>query len=391
MKTYSEIFDMNNYPRFDGKHRPKDTGPCICLSGKVYKECCKDKIEESKKNKDNIGIDDGLNSLYGRKYSKLTSRKVYKKDIIKKNFSYCLACNIYGNCSKDSIRYTHTLSKGVVLKNLCNGDNNYVKQIDDYIMINDTNKKFDERFNDVDVDKASITVSFCKTHDELLFEDIEKDGCKEYVQSEIQNLEYALKAITFEIYDIAFEIDYLAELVKENVDVVYDSPNYSRYFEDYEIKLSLMEPYLELANRLIYDIKQMKESGVSSKLVTKCISLKYNRVEYSLSEIIDGCLVNVINASKPYIIISFYPDKKYGDQEICELVENYLKKPERKNLKRITEHIISNSKNIYFNKKTIEHLNKKALSNLYWAHRNGIGDNRVSNNFGDIMMKVFYK
>lgn len=277
------------------------------------------------------------------------------------------------------------------MKNLCNGDNNYVKQIDDYVMINDTNKGYDERFNDVDVDKASITVSFCKTHDELLFEDIEKDGCKEYTQTEIQNLEYALKAITFEIYDIAFEIDYLAELVKENVDVVYDSPNYSRYFEDYEIKLSLMEPYLELANRLIYDIKQMKESRVSSKLVTKYISLKYNRVEYSLSEIIDGCLVNVINASKPYIIISFYPDKKYGDQEICELVENYLKKPERKNLKRITEHIISNSKNIYFNKKTIEHLNKKALSNLYWAHRNGIGDNRVSNNFGDIMMKVFYK
>ena len=262
-------------------------------------------------------------------------------------------------------------------------------QIDDYVMINDTNKGYDERFNDVD--KASITVSFCKTHDELLFEDIEKDGCKEYTQTEIQNLEYALKAITFEIYDIAFEIDYLAELVKENVDVVYDSPNYSRYFEDYEIKLSLMEPYLELANRLIYDIKQMKESGVSSKIVTKYISLKYNRVEYSLSEIIDGCLVNVINASKPYIIISFYPDKKYGDQEICELVENYLKKPERKNLKRITEHIISNSKNIYFNKKIIEHLNKKALSNLYWAHRNGIGDNRVSNNFGDIMMKVFYK
>lgn len=330
MKTYSEIFDMNRYPKFDEKHRPKDTAPCVCLSGKMYKECCKDEIEESKCNKENSGINYELECLYGRKYSKLTSRKVYKKDIVKKNFSYCLACNIYGNCSKDNIRYSHTLSKGVVLKNLCNGDNNYVKQIDDYVMSNDTNKGYDERFNDVDVDKASITVSFCKTHDELLFEDIEKDGCKEYTQTEIQNHEYALKAITFEIYDIAFEIDYLAELVKENVDVVYDSPNYSRYFEDYEIKLSLMEPYLELANRLIYDIKQMKESGVSSKLVTKYISLKYNRVEYSLSEIIDGCLVNVINASKPYIIISFYPDKKYGDQEICELVENYLKNPKEK-------------------------------------------------------------
>ena len=45
------------------------------------------------------------------------------------------------------------------MKNLCNGDNNYVKQIDDYVMSNDTNKGYDERFNDVDVDKASITVA----------------------------------------------------------------------------------------------------------------------------------------------------------------------------------------------------------------------------------------
>lgn len=390
MKTNSKIFDMNIYPEFDENHCPKDTKPCVCLSGKMYKICCKNKIEKRNK-KYNIEIDDELTSLYERKYSKLTSRKTFKKDIIKKNLSYCLACNIYGNCSKDNIRYSHTLSKGVVLKNLCNGDNNYVKQIDDYVMINDTNKGYDERFNDVDIDKASITVSFCKTHDELLFEDIEKDGCKEYTQTEIQNLEYALKAITFEVYDIAFSIDYLAELVKENVDVVYDSPNYSRYFQDYEIKLRLMESYIELANRLIYDIKQLKEYGVSSKLVTRCISLKYNRVEYSLSEIIDGCLVNVINAPKPYIIISFYPDKKYGDYEICELVQDYFKEPKNINLKRITEHIISNSKNIFFNKKTIDHLNKKTLSELYLAHRNGIGDNRVSNNFGDIIMKAFYK
>ncbi len=159
MKTYSEIFDMNRYPKFDEKHRPKDTAPCVCLSGKMYKECCKDEIEESKCNKENSGINYELECLYGRKYSKLTSRKVYKKDIVKKNFSYCLACNIYGNCSKDNIRYSHTLSKGVVLKNLCNGDNNYVKQIDDYVMSNDTNKGYDERFNDVDVDKASITVA----------------------------------------------------------------------------------------------------------------------------------------------------------------------------------------------------------------------------------------
>lgn len=68
---------------------------------------------------------------------------------------------------------------------------------------------------------------------------------------------------------------------------------------------------------------------------------------------------------------------------IYELVQDYFKEPKSKNLKRITEHIISNSKNIFFNKKT--------LSELYLAHRNGIGDNRVSNNFGDIIMKAFYK
>lgn len=390
MKTNSKIFDMNIYPEFDENHCPKDTKPCVCLSGKMYKICCKNKIEKRNK-KYNIEIDDELTSLYERKYSKLTSRKTFKKDIIKKNLSYCLACNIYGNCSQESNRYSHTLSKGVVLKKLCNGDNNYVKQIDDHVMIDDKNMDYDQRFKDVDINKASITVSFCKTHDELLFEDIEKDGCKEYIQSGIQNLEYALKAIAFEIYDVVFSIDYLAALVKENANVVYDTSYYSRFFIDYEQKLSLMKPYLELANRLIYDIKQMKEKGVSSKLVTMCIPLKYNRIEYSLSEVIDGCLVNVINASKPYIIVSFYPDKKYGDHEICGLIKCYKQETTIDNLSAITEHIIPNAKNIYFNKNAIDHLDKKTRSDLYLAHRYGTGYNMVSDNFINIIMKEFYK
>lgn len=398
MTKYNEIFDISRYPSFKNGYQPDEDGPCICLSGKKYKECCKEKVIRSRLIKYLNMHNDGLEELYKTKYEKLPSRRLFKKDIVKKKLSFCLACKVLDDCTIDNKNngcidtvYSHTLSRGVVLKNLCNNEKDYVKQIDDHVMINDTDKKASDRYIDIDIHKASITVAFCKKHDEWLFEDVEKEGHKDYCNYEIQNLEYALKAISFEIYDLAFSVDYMVALINENINVVYEDENFSGLLMEYAIKLDLMKSYLKTIDKLIIDIKKFKEENKKSDIETLVIPLAYKRVEYSLAEVLDGCFVNIINAPKPFIIVSYYPDIKIEDQEILLLANNYKLSSSNENLKLITEYIISNSKNIYFNKSTIDSLSEKVKEELYYAHRWGIGYGKVSKGFIDIMMTALYK
>lgn len=360
MKGYNNIFNWDRYPKFGKDKRPKEDGPCICLSGEKYCLCCQNLVEKNKTNRKQ------LVKLYERKEKKLVSKKVYKSQVEKKGTAYCLICN-----DEKEIRFSHTLSKGIVLKNLCNNQNDYVKCIDEHIMINDNTTPFEERFKDIDIDDASVTVSFCKVHDDEIFGDIENANNKYIIGCQLQNLEYALKAVTYELYSIILEIEYLAALLKEDYAVVYDTPNKSQFFEDYAIKVELLDKYVYFANQLICDIYDEKEGKRTSKLQTLAIQLDYNRVEFSLAEIFDMCMVNVINAPTPFILISYYEDNE--NKEILTIADTYSKNANLDNLKELTRYIISNAKNIYFNKLTIENLDDMIKRSLYVAHRYGVG------------------
>lgn len=379
----SSIFDLANYPRFiNGQLEPDDEGTCLCLSGKKYVDCCKSKIEVSRSRKGIVKNNDGLNEMYFTKESKLPSRRFAEKIIKKKRLGYCMAAEIYGDCSckngsaDSDIRFSHTLSRGVVLKNLCADSSDMVTEINDHIILCDSSKGFDERFRTVPISEASITTSFCKKHDDSIFEDIEKSDKCDYVDdNHIQSLEYALKAITFELFDVIRDVYYLARLLEMNPNVVYDNQDESMFLKDYRSRLALFHGYKDYSDRLINDIKNYKSNNTAPNLENIVVRLKkFSRIEYSLSEVFETrYFVNVVNVPTPVILVSYYPDGKiWNDSFICAIRKLKRKQNER-TIREFTEYVLGNAKNIYFNTTMINSLNGTQLANLYKVHRDGFG------------------
>ncbi len=73
---------------------------------------------------------------------------------------------------------------------------------------------------DVSIDDVSLAVSYCKDYDRDLFLEIEADGKNQYSHTKIQNLEYAIKSISFQVYYNLENIKYLAELIKTSKNVL---------------------------------------------------------------------------------------------------------------------------------------------------------------------------
>lgn len=378
---YDNLFDLKKYPRFPAHgFEPTDDGPCLCLSGEKYINCCKSKISESKILKMRGDYDDGLDELFGGKESKLPSRKLAAKVIKKKKLGYCMASDIFQDCScmnnstEADIRYSHTLSRGFVLKNLCNSNNDMVTYINDHIMLNDKTIELSDRFSEIPIKEASVTTSFCKKHDDYLFEDIEKDDKRAFTgNSFIQNIEYALKAVTFEMFEAVMYIYYLASLVEQNPNVVYDNDGKSRYLVDYCTKLIRLFEMKLLSDRIISEIKAYKDTGVESKLETIAVRIKkHSRVEYSLAEVFeDDYFLNVVNAPDPYIIFSFYPDIYENDTHLKNCVLRLKHKQNERTLREFTDYVLSYSRNIYFNSDMIKRMQPSDLEKLYVVHREG--------------------
>src|SRR5699024_6727843 len=273
-QNYDMIFDRSYYPDFEihqGTYIPKDSKPCICLSKEHYENCCKSKIEEAI-NLRKTNPEEACKKLidqYNRKNKKLLSFRTEEKSISKKNISYCAAQNIFGDCDNHKIRHSHTLAKGNVLKHLKNKGG--LIRFNDHIILNEDKinaKSFDEHFEIVKDNKASVTVSFCKKHDEELFAHIEKDGNETFENSIIQNLEYSLKAITFEIYYKIMNIKYLSNLVKENKLVVTKSDgSFNNFFEDY---YNNVEEIFKLYPIMIDLLRECKLNCVSRSAYGSC-------------------------------------------------------------------------------------------------------------------------
>lgn len=307
-QIYDDIFNRDNYPAFKknflNNFKPLDDKACVCLSGKQYKDCCKKDIEEAIKNRktnDEV-INENLKQLYFQKNSKLISFKVEKKAVKKKNISYCSAEKVFGDCDFNNNNvHSHTLSRGNILSNL--SDNGELIRFNDHTVI-DADKisnQISDYYSDVSIDEASVTVSFCKTHDEELFADIEKDGNTEYLNTEIQNLEYSLKAITFDIYYKIMSILYMARLIEENKYIVCNPDgSASRYFTDYRNMVKALFELYPIMLKILNEIKDLKERKLDPKLKSICFKLPIQKVNFSLSEVImlgnTPCFVNVINS-----------------------------------------------------------------------------------------------
>lgn len=388
-QKYDDIFDKDNYPEFEEivtsrgiMYIPKDDKKCICLSGKKYKDCCKNDIEDTKKNRRDKDVKEELEQLYFQKDSKLISSKVEKKSVEKKNISYCSAWKIFGGCDtgNNNIR-SHTLSRGNVLQNLSGDSSDSVTRFNDHKVadVENIRDNISQYFTNVFIEDASVTVSFCKTHDVELFVDIETDGNTEYKKTDIQNLEYALKAVSFDIYYKIMNISYMAKLINENMNVAFnDDGTYSSYFNNYYYDQKALFDIYPLMLKILSEIKELKEKNSKPKLKSVCLELPVNKVNFSCSEVIyewqTYCFVNVINSKKPYIIISYY--EKDSLNKLNELKSefeslNFNKELQINCLSEFVIMLLMNAQNIYFNNEAFEKLSDEEKLYLYVVHREG--------------------
>lgn len=379
-QEYDEIFNRNNYPKFikkNGSYIPVDDGQCICLSGKKYKDCCKKEVDIALNTENKQSDIDELHKLYFDIKKKLLSYKVVNKSINKKNISYCSAKEVFGDCNDCEKVKSHTLSCGNVLTNLAGIGNGSVIAFNDYKVpeLSKIKNEIDSYYEEVYLDKASTTVSFCKTHDRELFSDIETDGHTEYRNSPIQNLEYALKAITFDIYYKIENIRYFSMLVQKTKRVLssYNGEK-SRLLKDYYNNIDQLFKLYPIMIRILKEIKDFKQKKTIPKLKTVCFNLPMQKVNISCSEVIPEdtyYFINIINSPKPYMIFSYY------DEENDNWIVNTKQKFDKCDNKIGYLHdfflnfIITNAQNIYINKDVFNKLNDEEKIYLYKIHRIG--------------------
>lgn len=389
-QNYDDIFSEQNYPKFrnvttaDGfisqaySIIPLETSPCICLSGKNWGTCCKNRFVKAYKSIVYGKAEISRHDLYGTNEKNILSRRIEKKSIQKKNISYCFAKNILGNCS-DNIVHSHTMSKGNVLKNLSQGEK--VIRFNDHKMIDDISlQNVTELFLEPTIEKASTTVSFCKAHDTELFKDIETDGKRAYTNSYLENLEYALKATTFDIYYNIMEIKYMSELFLNNAYVANNL-----YFENYRNNINNLFRIYPYAEKILNDIESYKTNKtISSAFNTLTIELPIKKINYSLSETISFnnriCFLNAANIPCPHVIISYYGDHKIKYIEKLKILfsdKNKIFSHDDSRLWEISLLCLSSTLNIYFNKLQFDKLSNMSKFYLYILHR--FGENFINN------------
>lgn len=386
-QSYDSIFNESNYPKFRktkseekfSKHGynilPDEYSPCPCLSGKKYKFCCNKDFysayNEFCKNPNRIKT--RLDKIYEVAEKNLISRKQEYKSINKKNISYCFAKNIFSGCDVNIVR-SHTMSKGNVLRNLSKGEK-LIKFNDHKIISKLCIDSIDQFINEKTISEASTTVSFCKKHDAELFSDIEKDGNTVYNGTYIENLEYALKSITFDLYHNILNIKFMSELFKESK---YVASNH--YFIEYEKDIKILFNIYPYAQQLLEDIKRFKEKNIECKTFhTMYINIPINKVQFSLSEVIKKentiCFFNIANIPSPYIIISYYSEKELDFcKKLKNIFKNSIKETEifENNLWEITELALSQTQNIYFQKEHFKNLSNEAKFYIYLIHKFGM-------------------
>lgn len=395
-QKYDDLFCRRNYPVFDGNFLPKDDSPCICLSGNKYKNCCKKDVEAALQHDNDKRDAEELKNIYQQSEKKLISTIIEHKAVNKKNISYCLAEKILGNCDLHNNVKSHTLARGSVLTNLAGADCDVVS-FNDHIMVdcNMIKKNIEIYYKQVKLKDASLTVSYCKEHDKELFLDIEvAEKCK-YEKKEIQNLEYALKAISFQIYYYIENIKYFSKLIQTSKKV-FGSYNggKSHLLEHYSVYVDELFRLHPISQRMIQEIQNFKQGKMHTKLKTVYFKLPCKRINISCSEVIEEqgvyYFINVINAPEPYMIFSYYEEQENQEVWIKEIKKEF----DEENCREyyitnfILSFIVTNAQNIYINKTKFNQLSEDEKIYLYVIHREGtIG---IPDEYQDKLWKNMY-
>ena len=379
-QNYDDIFTVSNYPKFrctnnkDGilsKHYsiiPEVYTKCLCMSGRTFKCCCRDKLVNLLKDIDNNKIKLSIYDIYNQDPKKILSRNIENKSIGKKKISYCFAKKFCNDCDTENYNTrSHTMAKGNVLKNL---SDSYVIGFNDHKLETEVNPdNVSDYFKNININEASTTVSFCKKHDEYFFEEIEQTGKTNYQGNYIEDLEYALKSATYDIYYRILRIKYLSELFSNHIICTDD-----RFLKDFKDNIDTLFALYSKANKIIEDIiYYKKDNKISGEFIRHSIKLPAKKINYSISECIkdeNGTyhFVNIINIPEPYILVSYYNESQPS------LFNNRLKNYKnnvwnKKILEDFFDFSIETTQNIYFNEEAFEKLSKLSKYHLYKKHR----------------------
>lgn len=366
--NYESIFSKNNYPVIDETNMTiAMTGPCLCLSGKAFKECCYSKIQKGLKFKesDSERAKVILANFYEiDKYHRELSKPPKTKSVEFENESrfynhkikYCSLFEIDGSKCDNLIKEAHTLSVGNVLKNLSNKKpvitfNEHAPL--DLISIENISMYYIKQSAK---NRASRYPIFCNHHDDWLFKEIEKDSqC--FTNTYLEHLEYAIKACSYDVYYKVLNLRFLSELVSKEP-LVFDRNYLLQYSKDVEYLFKFKQLLDRLLKNHLYYAKFKKILDENFRFY--CIEIPSHKVEFSLSEIIPDeqnnvlYFVNVINSPTPFILLSCF-DKIELKQKIW---------------KDWIDMIFVNSTNIFFTEECYKSLSDFEKLLLYLKRKN---------------------
>lgn len=345
---------------------PSDS-KCICLSGKLYKNCCKayvDSLNETTRDYETISKKIGLKKFQNAKQRidkrsapNLLGEKIEKR--ARKKLSFCFVRelfeedNISMNCSPKIIK-AHTIAEKNLKKLQTETEELYT--FNDHAFVEEFDiEHVDLFYKKINPTTASKYTMFCGNHDNLIFSDIENDNKvffkkeKEYIEA----LEYSIKAASFELYYKLLQIFYLAEYFIDSKEI-YNSD----FIRAYKSEIDYYCVFKKYLKRLLIDYKEYTTYGkINMNFKYDIRHLQTSKIGFSLSECMtddydEVVFVNVFNNENAYVVLSTYGDfgKKIEDYELIEF-------------------ILINSTNIFFNKEFFENLSREEKSSLFKIRR----------------------
>ena len=360
---------------------------CLCLSGKLYKNCCKTNVDSLNETTRDYGVISKKNGLKKFQDAKKRTDKRSAPNILgekiekraRKKLSFCFIRELFSedyfsvNCSSKIIK-AHTIAEQNLKK--------LQTEIEELYTFND--HAFVEEFEIDHVDlfykkiaptTASKYTMFCGNHDNLIFSEIENNNHvfvkkeKEYIEA----LEYSIKAASFELYYKLLQIFYLAEYFIE-IKEIYNSD----FIEAYKNAIDYYCVFKEHLKRLVIDYKEYTTYGkVNVEFKYDIRRLQTPKIEFSLSECMsDNCdevvFINVFNNENAYVVLSTYSDfsRKFEDYELIE-------------------YILINSTNIFFNKEFFENLSIEEESSLF-KFRRGLNNFEDEINLLSVLRKLLH-
>lgn len=203
-----------------------DNEECPCGRGKVFKNCCKGKVD-----------------IPPPKSKKPPEVQVMER--MRKAMEKCCLHPDQSNC-RGKIKNAHALQNKKILSLLCEATNRHVyimnsKKQPLIIPLDDGDTEVIIEFDKTSVNDATTETCFCGVHDDMAFSLIEKDSPDFNENSGEMKFLYSYKAFIFEYYKLIMAYRIFQQNFYERPSV-FQLPEMVGLYRMYQLKMSEIEP-----------------------------------------------------------------------------------------------------------------------------------------------------